>query len=132
VVRGLAPLLACLALAACGGSGEEDQVREVVEGLYAGFADTDADRICDSLTQKQREAVTKGTGKARSCEQVLSIALSLVGEALKEAKDAKVTDIEVNGDKASAKVEFRGKSSGLGLAKEDGEWKVSDLDLQEL
>jgi hypothetical protein len=134
VLRRLAPLLPCLALAACGGSGDEDQVRETVEGLYAGFAETDADRICGSLTKKQREVVTKGAGtrKAQSCEQVMSVALSLVGDALKEAKEAKVTDVEVNGDQARATVEFRGKSSDLGLAREDGEWKVSDLDLEKL
>jgi hypothetical protein len=134
VLRRLAPLVACLAIASCGGSGDEDEVKKVVNDLYAGFAETDADQICNSLTKQQREAVTKGTGssKAQSCEQVMSVALSFAGDALKQAKGAKVTDVEIDGDKATATVELKGKSSGLGLAKENGEWKVSDLNLEQL
>jgi hypothetical protein len=134
VLRRAAPLVACLAIAACGGSGEEDEIRGVVNGLYAGFAETDANRICDSLTSKQRDVVTKGagSGKAQSCEQVMSIALSFVGDALKEAKQAEVTAVEVDGDEARATVKFRGKSSDLGLAKESGQWKVSNLNLEQL
>jgi hypothetical protein len=134
VLRRLAPLVACLVLAACGGSGEEDEVKKVVNGLYAGFADRDANRVCDSLSRKQREAVTAGAGgkKPQSCEQVMSIALSFVGDELKKIKNAEVTSVEVDGDSAKATVKYRGKETGLGLAKEDGEWRISNLKLAAL
>ena len=134
MLRRLASLLACVAIGGCGGSGDEDKVRDVVNGLYAGFAERDSDRICNSLTREQRRTVMEGAGgkKAQSCEQVMSIALSFVGDSLKRAKDAEVTGVEVNADKASATVEYRGKTGRLGLAKEDGEWKVSNLNLEQL
>jgi hypothetical protein len=134
VLRRLAPLVACLLFAACGGSGDEDEVKKVVNGLYAGFADRDSNRVCDSLSRKQRDAVTAGAGgkKTQSCEQVMSIALSFVGDELKKVKDAKVTAVEVDGDNAKATVEYRGKKSGLGLAKEGGEWRINNLNLKDL
>jgi hypothetical protein len=134
VLRRLVPLAACLAIAGCGGSDDEGEVRDAVNGLYAGFAKRDSDRVCASLTKKQREVVTKGAGTsgARSCEQVMSIALSFVGDALKNADEAKVTEVEVDGDKATATVEYRGKPGRLALAKEDGKWRVSNLNLEQL
>jgi hypothetical protein len=134
VLRRLAPLLACVAVAACGGSGEEDDVREVVDDLYAGFADRKANRVCNTLSRKQRNAISAGAGgeRTQSCEQVMSIALSFEGEGLKRAKQAEVTDVEVDGDEASAIVEFRGKKTRLGLAKEHGEWRIDNLNLPNL
>jgi hypothetical protein len=134
VLRRLAPLLACVAVVACGGSGDEDEVRKVVDDLYAGFADRKANRVCDTLSRRQRDAIGAGAGgeRTQSCEQVMSIALSFEGEGLKRAKQAEVTDVEVDGDEASATVEFRGKKTRLGLAKEDGEWRIDNLNLPNL
>jgi hypothetical protein len=136
--RRLASLAACLcllpALAACGGSGEEDEVKNAVNDLYAGFAERDADKVCGTLTEGQRQAVAKGGtgGRSRSCEQVMGFALGFVGDALKDADQAEVTKVEVDGDKAKATVKYKGKAGDLGLAKEGGDWKVSDFDLSRL
>ena len=115
-------------LAACGG-GEEGQVKGAVNQLYAGFAERDAEKTCASMTKARQRAVA---GKASSCRQAMGIAMGLVGNSLKDAKDAKVTKVDLNGDKARATVEFKGKSSDLGLTKESGDWKVSDLNLNKL
>lgn len=126
-----------LALAGCGGSGDEGEVRKSVEGLYAGFAERDSSKVCNSLTRAQREKVRRGaaTGRGRkpqSCEQVMGFALAFVGDALKDAGKAEVTKVEVEGQKATATVKFKGKPGKLGLAKESGAWKVSDFDLNKL
>ena len=115
-------------LAACG-SGDEGDVKSAVNQLYAGFAERDADKACGAMTKDRQRAVA---GKAASCRQAMGIAMGLVGNSLKDAKDAKVTKVDLNGEKARATVEFKGKSSDLGLAKENGDWKVSDLNLAKL
>jgi hypothetical protein len=134
VVRRLAPLVACVAVAACGGSGDEDEVRKVVDDLYAGFADRKANRVCDTLSRRQRNAISAGAGgeRTQSCERVMSIALSFEGEGLERAKQAEVTGVEVDGDEATATVEYRSKKTRLGLAKEDGEWRIDKLNLPNL
>lgn len=115
-------------LAACGG-GEDGEVKGAVNQLYAGFAERDADKACASMTKARQRAVA---GKAASCRQAMGIAMGLVGDSLKDAKHAKVTKVDINGDTARATVEFKGKSSDLGLAMENGDWKVSDLNLSKL
>jgi hypothetical protein len=138
VFRRLAALAVCLcplpALAACGGSGEEGQVKATVDELYAGFAERDADKVCDTLTEGRRRDLAKGVAgsRARRCEEVMGFALGYVGDALKDAKKAMVTEVELAGDKAKATVEYRGKAGDLGLAKVGGDWKVSDFDLDKL
>jgi hypothetical protein len=115
-------------LSACGG-GEEGAVKGAVNQLYAGFAERDAEKTCAALTKARQQAVA---GKAASCRQAMGIAMGLVGNSLKDAKEAKVTKVDLDGDKARATVEFKGKSSDIGLAKENGDWKVADLNLAKL
>jgi hypothetical protein len=134
VLRRLAPLLACVAVAACGGSGDEDAVRKVVNQLYAGLADGKANRVCDTLSRRQHEAITAGADgkRAQSCEQVMSVVLSLGGDGLKQARKAEVTDVELDGDQATVTVEYRNKKTRHGLAKENGEWRIDGLNLDAL
>jgi hypothetical protein len=133
VRRGLPSVfLLALALAACGGSDDEGAVKDSVKTLYSGLADKDAGKICGVLSRKQRDAVARsgGTqGGGASCEQVMGVALSLVkGRELEDADRAEVTKVNVEGDKATATVTFKGKPGKLGLAKEAGDWKVSRFD----
>jgi hypothetical protein len=136
VARRLAPLAVAVCLLAGCGSGDEDGVRAAVHQLYAGFAERDAVKVCGSLTKAQQRAVAKGaTGQGvapGSCRQVMGFALGFIGNTLKDAKQARVTKVRVDGDKARATVVFKGKSGILGVSKEDGDWKVSDFDLNRL
>ena len=128
--------IALMALAAGCGSSDEDEVTQTVDALYAGFSEKDANKVCGTLTAKQRERLTKAAssrrGKAQSCEQVMGLALTFVGDALKDADKAEVTEVEVKGSRAKATVEYKGKSGNLGLAKQGENWKVDDFDLAEL
>jgi hypothetical protein len=134
VLRRLAPLAACAAIAACGGSSDEDEVRQVVDDLYAGFADEKANRVCDTLSRRQRKAISAGAAgeRTQSCEQVMSLVFSLGGDGLERARETEVVDVEVDGDQATATVEYRDKKSKLGLAKESGAWRIDNLSLDSL
>jgi hypothetical protein len=126
----------CLLAGCGGGDDDEKQVESAVNELYAGFAERDAAKVCGSLTTKQRAEVARGGARGqangRSCEQVMGFALGFVGNALKDAKQAKVTDVRLDGDKARATVEYKGRAGNLGVAKEGDQWKVSDFDLDKL
>ena len=113
----------CL-LAGCGGSDEKD-VTATVNGLYAGFADRDAAKVCDSLTERLQRDVGSRQG---GCRKVIGFALGFTGRDAEDARKAKVTKVTVDGSKARATVRFKGRLGVLGLSKEDGDWKVSDLD----
>jgi hypothetical protein len=140
--RALAACAVALVLAAgvtaCGSSGggsDETKVKSTVNGLYDAFAAKDEKKICGSLSDAQKQQITKSTaksGKKQSCEQVMSFALAFLGNQLKTAKDAKVTAVKVDGDKATATVEYKGKKGKLGLSKSGSDWLVSDFNLQKL
>ena len=124
----LAPLALALCLAACG-SGEEGEVRGAVNRLYDGFADRDAKRVCESITEERRREIA---GRMSTCSQAMGIAMGLVGEKLTEVGDAEVEKVEVDGRRATATVRSDGRSSRLGLSREGGEWKVADFALDQL
>lgn len=138
--RTLAACAAAASLAAgvsaCGGSGNDKaKVQERVRTLYDGFAKKDAGRICGSLSSKQKERITQSTaksGKKQTCEQVMSFALAFLGNQLKDAGKANVTDVKVDGDNAQATVDFKGKKGRLGLSKQGSDWLVSDFNLKKL
>jgi hypothetical protein len=130
-----AALLAAVALGACGGSHASDkaQIEKTVTGVYDALADKDAKRICDSISEQGKkkisETASKGSSKKRSCEQVFTIGLAVAGDQLKQAKDVKVSDVKLDGDRARATVSLQNRKSDVGLVKEDGNWKLSGLDL---
>jgi hypothetical protein len=135
VVRRFAPVLAALCLlAGCGGGNDEAQVKSAVNQLYAGFAERDASKVCGSLTKAQQQSVAKGAAGVApgNCRQVMGFALGFLGNSLKDAKTAKVTKVKIDGSKARATVVFKGKAGVLGVTKEDGDWKVSDFNLNKL
>lgn len=122
---------ACAALVACG-SGDESEIKETVNGVYDAIAAKDAAKVCDSLSEEGKRQVTRGSAASRggrqSCEAVFGFGLSVAGDALAKSKDTEVTDVKVNGDRATATVKLDDSSGDIGLVKEGGEWKIRDLD----
>ncbi|HXF30873.1 MAG TPA: hypothetical protein VN522_05065 [Solirubrobacterales bacterium] len=124
-------LASALALAACGGGssssgggGEEAAIEEAVE---TSATSSDPSKCTEVQTEAFNEAET-GTSGAKSlaaCEQ----------EAEEESEPAEavtVSNISEDGDTATAEVEVEGGSLGgqsleVGLAKEEGDWKLNEF-----
>ncbi|HYP47696.1 MAG TPA: nuclear transport factor 2 family protein [Thermoleophilaceae bacterium] len=121
-------LALALGLVGCGeGKGDEEQVTSTVNGVYDALADKDADQVCDSLSAAGKRQITRGADRSLSCEEVFKRGLSLAGDALKDAKRAEVTQVKVEGDKATASVKYKKETGKVELLKEDGKWKLNDL-----
>jgi hypothetical protein len=130
-----AALLAALLLGACGGGGsssDQGAVKQTVKDFYNAIADKDAKKVCDSISAKARKSVSDAasrTGKKQTCSQAFGLALSFGGSALQQAKNVKVGDVKIDGSKARATVSLGNRKSPVGLVKENGDWKLTGLDL---
>lgn len=126
-------LVIALAVAGCGSEGSDKKdVEKAVNGVYDALADKDAKKVCHAISEKGRQAIANSSsrsGKKQTCEQVISIGLAFAGDQLAAAKDVKVTDVKVDGDQAKAAVSLKNRKSEVGLVKENGDWKLSGLDL---
>ena len=120
-------ILAALALAACGGddggSEDEDQITEAIE---KSASEADASACTEFQTQNFVEQTSGGTGE----EAVERCRESQQEEPLADSVD--VSDIEIDGDSASAVAALSGgfidgQSLELGLANEGGQWKLDEL-----
>jgi hypothetical protein len=120
-----------LGAVACGGEdgADESAVKRRVNGLYDAFAAKDASKVCDSLTEERQREI-EGRSGGRSCSRTLDLLLSFRGSDLRRLRKAEVTDVSIDGDMATATVEYKGRGGvSLGLTKQSGDWKVSDFDL---
>ena len=124
----LAPTALALALAACGGSAEED-VESTLDSYLKSFARGDGARSCELMTEQTRrqfvdrvKLVTKTSDCGRSINAIRKQAGSTVMQALEKTE---ITEIKVDGDRASAKLTSGANTSRAQLRKEDGEWRVA-------
>jgi hypothetical protein len=123
-----ASILAALALAACGSSDNNSQDDQDISAVITRAATSGDPAACtDSQTQRFTDQTSgdQGPGAAavKSCEQNAADSVS---------DSAKTTNIEVDGDKATAEATFTGgavdgQTLKLDLVKEDGKWKVDQL-----
>lgn len=122
----LCALAAALGVAACGKS-DEDQVRDVVSEFRDAAKEKDAAKLCATFSQEGLEQTfgQKGDQAKSTCEQqVKSIADQLAKNA---EKDLEVTEVKVDGDKATAKTRTEGGSEETStFVKVDDEWKISN------
>jgi Domain of unknown function (DUF4878) len=119
----VAGTLAAGGLAACGGS-DSDDVNSSLSDYNQAVADKDAGKACDLLS----DAAKKTIG-GKSCEATLKQGFALLNAKQLDAfKNTEITNIKVNGDKATATIKFP-KGSGVPdqtqtLVKEDGQWHL--------
>jgi hypothetical protein len=113
--------LSIAAFAGCGpfGGGPEDAVKDFSEAL----ADGDGEKACDQVTDEYKEQELGGD----DCEQNIEDAADeLKDEDKDKLRDVEVSDVEEDGDKATAKVKLEGEDEDeVELEKVDGDWKIS-------
>ncbi|HEY2479263.1 MAG TPA: hypothetical protein VGI17_11090 [Solirubrobacterales bacterium] len=130
IKRILVPLavlvVVALTITACGGGkSDESKISEVIE---KAATTTDPSNCTGLETQRFNEQNNQVKGKAatKACEEQ--------AEAGKEqAEGAKVSNVSVNDEKATAEVEFEGGSLGsqaleVALVKEEGDWKLDQVE----
>jgi len=121
-------LLASAALlpTACGGgSSDKDKIAEAIETV-ATTSDPSNCTELETLRFAEQNTTEKGQAAVKACE-----AEAEAGE--EEAEGANVSNVSVNGDKATAEAAFEGGSLGsqaleIALVNEDGQWKVDQIE----
>ena len=142
----IAAVLVCLLAAGCGGSsssssgGDEGAVDQAFHGYLNGLADSNGGAACAAMTkdlqgQMIKAMETSGAGsltKGRSCGEILDFIAKnnpSFGQIAKVLKGAKLSNIKVNGDKAtydwSITVNGKAVNSHGEAVKQDGKWLVS-------
>jgi hypothetical protein len=119
-------VLAALTLTACGGgSSDEDKITETIERAETT---SDPSNCTELQTQRFVEQNTQEKGKAavKTCEEEAE-----AGD--EEAEGVTVSNVTVNGSKATAEVEFEGGPLGsqvleLALVEAGGNWKMDQVE----
>lgn len=130
IKRLLVPLallgLASVALVACGGGGSNAEA-EITEVIEAAATSNDPANCTELQTLRFTEQNTSVSGKAaiKTCEES--------AKEEEQAEEAKVSNVSVNGEKATAEVEFIGGSLGsqtlaVALVEEGGDWKLDQIE----
>ena len=123
-----AALLTTLGLAACGGgddngsSADEDQITQAINAA-ATSGDPSACTKYQTLRFTEQTSGGQGQAAVQSCEK---------GASNTAADSIDVTDIEVDGDNATAKGKatgsvFDGQTIDVALVKENGQWKLDQF-----
>jgi hypothetical protein len=118
--------LAALAVTACGGGGSsaEDEVTEVIEQAATTKDPSNCTEL-QTLRFTEQNTGEKGKAAIKSCEES--------SKEEEQAEEAKVSNVSVNGEKATAEAEFIGGSLGsqtlaIALVDEDGDWKLDQIE----
>ncbi len=119
-------IVSALFLVACGGGGDNDEAQ--IEDAIETSATTDDPSNCTELeTQNFLEQTSSESGKAalESCEEEAA-------DPEGRADSVEVTEVEVEGDKATAQATITGgnfdnQTPVLALVKEDDQWKLDEI-----
>jgi hypothetical protein len=125
-------VMTAVAAAGCGSQSDEDKVRDVTLDFVNAVVDEDYDEACDKLSTDARKEIAKAGAAldAGTCPEVLEKGFALLDSAdRKRLQDAdfKVTDVEVKGDRATAKVspDLGDGDDATRLQKKGDEWFIT-------
>jgi hypothetical protein len=128
-VAGAFAAAAVLALAGCGGGGDAADVKATVRSYLDAFVKGDDAKTCALMTAKTREDFVRGArplARTDDCAKATSAVRAAAGsKAVDAMRDARISDVKVEGDTASAKLTASSGQSIATLKKDGGEWRVS-------
>ncbi|HEX4307620.1 MAG TPA: hypothetical protein VHZ54_16410, partial [Solirubrobacterales bacterium] len=119
-------LVAALTLVACGGgSSDEGKITEAIE-TAATTSDPSNCTELDTQRFDEQNSQQKGKAAVKACEKEAE-------QGEEQAKSANVSNVSVNGEKATAEVEFEGGSLNsqvleVALVEEEGDWKLDQIE----
>ena len=118
-------LAATLAIAACGGDDGSEDEDQITESIEAAAVSGEPAACTENQTQRFTEQTTGETGEAAvtACEEDAADSV---------AESIEVSNIEVDGDAATAEGEvtgsfFDGQTIDIALVKEGDQWKLDEL-----
>jgi hypothetical protein len=124
-----AAAVAALALGGCGGGGSPDDPKSAIRDYINAFSDGNGAKVCSLMTAATRDqfvARAAAVTKTKDCGKALDLLSKQVGPQIRGAlKGAKVSEVKVTGDRATAKLTSGASSTTATLVKEGGAWKVS-------
>jgi hypothetical protein len=120
-------ILAALTLSACGGGGSNSDEGPIEEAIETSATTRNASNCTKLETLKfdEQGAQTQGRAAVKACEEELK-------EPSAKAESVEVSNIKVNGSKASAEAAvtgggFDGQTLEIDLVKEGEQWKLDEL-----
>jgi hypothetical protein len=121
-------VLAALTLTACGGGGGSSDEGKITETIEKAATTSDPSNCTEleTLAFVEQNSEQKGKAAIKSCEEEAE-----AGE--EQAEGANVSNVSVNGSKATAEVEFEGGALGsqsleVALVEEGGNWKLDQIE----
>ena len=130
--RLLTIVLLGIAMGACGASGDEAAVKDVMERHVAAIAEGDGEAACRDLTARARrlvvisfDAAAPEVGATTCAEALGAIARSLDGAARNRLRDADDT-IEIRAD-GTAVADSAATTGETELRKVSGEWVITRI-----
>jgi hypothetical protein len=119
----IALLVVALTLFAAGcGDSDKDKAKSAVESYLNAVTKGDGDKACSLITEQTKKNIEKG---GRKCGETISALNKGPGRQVLQAfKDAKVENVKVNGDRATADIKVKSLTQKTNLRKEDGKWKL--------
>ena len=125
----LATAAIAAALTGCGGSGDEADVKAAVNGYLHAFVRGNGARTCSLMTERTQAEFVRGArplAHTSDCAKATIAVRAAAGRrAIDALRDAKVSDVEIDGNQASAKITASTGQSVATVSKQDGKWLVS-------
>jgi hypothetical protein len=132
-----AAALALIAALGAGGCGEgksqsdPDAARAAVSGFSSAFGSGDGSKACDLLTPAAQAAIVKRVKvltAANDCPTAIKRLHDAAGSQVTSAfATARVSDVQVKGAGATARLTAAGHSAPVALTKQDGDWKLTGV-----
>ena len=131
----LLPCLVALAIAGCGGDGEDaatKDARKAAESYVHDLGKRDGDAVCADMTKALQKEFTETVARAnpevagRSCGEIMSLALrSIPAEQLQLFTTAKIEGVKVSGKTGSFIYRLHDIRVDGKVTRAEGPWRVS-------